>query len=244
MLIILSLLSLENHISLPKHSLRYSPHIEVIFPLKQFKFWIKEYSKKQVWNKKINVLFLCFFFPPFLFLFPGGESGSSLHVVVFHICSSWSGAVWRPRWVFPCRWKGWERCASGGLTAVLGPAECDDTHPCEGLGRHATFRNFGMAFLTLFRVSTGDNWNGIMKVRDPRKMSIAYNCLIRSCPLCSRLVTMPSQDTHVLQWAGLFICALGKGFNISVPSFQQCDVYHCRLLARSMYSLFYTERAT
>lgn len=43
--------------------------------------------------------------------------------------------------------------------------ECDETHPCEGLGRHATFRNFGMAFLTLFRVSTGDNWNGIMKVR-------------------------------------------------------------------------------
>uniref|UniRef100_A0A3B4Y353 Voltage-dependent T-type calcium channel subunit alpha-1I-like n=1 Tax=Seriola lalandi dorsalis TaxID=1841481 RepID=A0A3B4Y353_SERLL len=29
--------------------------------------------------------------------------------------------------------------------------------------RHATFENFGMAFLTLFRVSTGDNWNGIMK---------------------------------------------------------------------------------
>uniref|UniRef100_A0A8C2A0C7 Calcium channel, voltage-dependent, T type, alpha 1H subunit a n=1 Tax=Cyprinus carpio TaxID=7962 RepID=A0A8C2A0C7_CYPCA len=28
---------------------------------------------------------------------------------------------------------------------------------------HATFENFGMAFLTLFRVSTGDNWNGIMK---------------------------------------------------------------------------------
>uniref|UniRef100_A0A7N6AE22 Ion transport domain-containing protein n=1 Tax=Anabas testudineus TaxID=64144 RepID=A0A7N6AE22_ANATE len=36
-------------------------------------------------------------------------------------------------------------------------------NPCEGLSRHATFDNFGMAFLTLFRVSTGDNWNGIMK---------------------------------------------------------------------------------
>ncbi|KAI1232406.1 hypothetical protein IHE44_0006866 [Lamprotornis superbus] len=46
---------------------------------------------------------------------------------------------------------------------LFGDLECDDTHPCEGLGRHATFRNFGMAFLTLFRVSTGDNWNGIMK---------------------------------------------------------------------------------
>lgn len=42
---------------------------------------------------------------------------------------------------------------------------CDDLHPCEGLGRYATFKNFGMAFLLLFRVSTGDNWNGIMKVR-------------------------------------------------------------------------------
>lgn len=42
--------------------------------------------------------------------------------------------------------------------------ECNDNNPCEGLSRHATFENFGMAFLTLFRVSTGDNWNGIMKV--------------------------------------------------------------------------------
>uniref|UniRef100_H3C9U3 Calcium channel, voltage-dependent, T type, alpha 1H subunit a n=1 Tax=Tetraodon nigroviridis TaxID=99883 RepID=H3C9U3_TETNG len=41
--------------------------------------------------------------------------------------------------------------------------ECNDNNPCEGLSRHATFENFGMAFLTLFRVSTGDNWNGIMK---------------------------------------------------------------------------------
>ncbi|XP_012590453.1 PREDICTED: voltage-dependent T-type calcium channel subunit alpha-1H-like, partial [Condylura cristata] len=40
---------------------------------------------------------------------------------------------------------------------------CSEDNPCEGLSRHATFTNFGMAFLTLFRVSTGDNWNGIMK---------------------------------------------------------------------------------
>ncbi|XP_063327596.1 voltage-dependent T-type calcium channel subunit alpha-1H isoform X2 [Pelmatolapia mariae] len=46
---------------------------------------------------------------------------------------------------------------------LFGKLECSDDNPCEGLGRHATFRNFGMAFLTLFRVSTGDNWNGIMK---------------------------------------------------------------------------------
>ena len=41
---------------------------------------------------------------------------------------------------------------------------CDEDNPCEGLGRHASFANFGIAWLTLFRVSTGDNWNGIMKV--------------------------------------------------------------------------------
>ncbi|XP_064818471.1 voltage-dependent T-type calcium channel subunit alpha-1H-like isoform X4 [Oncorhynchus masou masou] len=46
---------------------------------------------------------------------------------------------------------------------LFGKLECNDSNPCEGLSRHATFENFGMAFLTLFRVSTGDNWNGIMK---------------------------------------------------------------------------------
>lgn len=73
-------------------------------------------------------------------------------------------------------WGGDGRGAGAGDPRPLGltraslpfpPSECDETHPCEGLGRHATFRNFGMAFLTLFRVSTGDNWNGIMKVRAP-----------------------------------------------------------------------------
>lgn len=37
------------------------------------------------------------------------------------------------------------------------------------MSRHATFENFGMAFLTLFQVSTGDNWNGIMKVHKKQK---------------------------------------------------------------------------
>ncbi|XP_032392567.1 voltage-dependent T-type calcium channel subunit alpha-1H isoform X1 [Etheostoma spectabile] len=46
---------------------------------------------------------------------------------------------------------------------LFGRLVCNDNNPCEGLSRHATFENFGMAFLTLFRVSTGDNWNGIMK---------------------------------------------------------------------------------
>ncbi|XP_056258532.1 voltage-dependent T-type calcium channel subunit alpha-1I isoform X1 [Seriola aureovittata] len=46
---------------------------------------------------------------------------------------------------------------------LFGKLVCNENNPCEGLSRHATFENFGMAFLTLFRVSTGDNWNGIMK---------------------------------------------------------------------------------
>ena len=46
---------------------------------------------------------------------------------------------------------------------LFGRLECSDEHPCEGLSKHAHFRNFGIAFLTLFRVATGDNWNGIMK---------------------------------------------------------------------------------
>ncbi|XP_038552388.1 voltage-dependent T-type calcium channel subunit alpha-1I [Micropterus salmoides] len=46
---------------------------------------------------------------------------------------------------------------------LFGKLDCNPNNPCEGLSRHATFENFGMAFLTLFRVSTGDNWNGIMK---------------------------------------------------------------------------------
>ncbi|KAJ8263901.1 hypothetical protein GJAV_G00142880 [Gymnothorax javanicus] len=46
---------------------------------------------------------------------------------------------------------------------LFGELVCNQDHPCEGMSRHATFENFGMAFLTLFQVSTGDNWNGIMK---------------------------------------------------------------------------------
>ncbi|XP_017770530.1 PREDICTED: voltage-dependent T-type calcium channel subunit alpha-1H isoform X4 [Nicrophorus vespilloides] len=46
---------------------------------------------------------------------------------------------------------------------LFGRLECSEKHPCQGLGEHADFANFGMAFLTLFRIATGDNWNGIMK---------------------------------------------------------------------------------
>ena len=39
---------------------------------------------------------------------------------------------------------------------VLPSLECDEDHPCQGLGEHAHFRSFGMAFLTLFRIATGN----------------------------------------------------------------------------------------
>ncbi|XP_068119134.1 voltage-dependent T-type calcium channel subunit alpha-1G isoform X2 [Hyperolius riggenbachi] len=74
---------------------------------------------------------------------------------------------------------------------LFGDLECNDTHPCEGLGRHATFRNFGMAFLTLFRVSTGDNWNGIMKdtLRDCNEESTCYNTVISPMYFVSFVLT-------------------------------------------------------
>ncbi|CAF3603222.1 unnamed protein product [Adineta steineri] len=46
---------------------------------------------------------------------------------------------------------------------LFGKLECSEERPCMGLDKHAHFKDFGMAFLTLFRIATGDNWNGIMK---------------------------------------------------------------------------------
>ncbi|KAM9305191.1 voltage-dependent T-type calcium channel subunit alpha-1H [Gastrophryne carolinensis] len=60
---------------------------------------------------------------------------------------------------------------------LFGKLVCNEENPCEGLSRHATFENFGMAFLTLFRVSTGDNWNGIMKDTLRECSSDDKNCL-------------------------------------------------------------------
>nr|XP_009921122.1 PREDICTED: voltage-dependent T-type calcium channel subunit alpha-1G-like [Haliaeetus albicilla] len=70
---------------------------------------------------------------------------------------------------------------------LFGDLECDDTHPCEGLGRH----NFGRAFLTLFRVSTGDNWNGIMKdtLRDCDQETTCYNTVISPIYFVSFVLT-------------------------------------------------------
>ena len=60
-------------------------------------------------------------------------------------------------------------------------AECDSKHPCQGLGEHAHFANFGMAFLTLFRVATGDNWNGIMKDTIRKNCDPKPECIKNCC---------------------------------------------------------------
>ncbi|XP_028830078.1 voltage-dependent T-type calcium channel subunit alpha-1I-like isoform X2 [Denticeps clupeoides] len=59
---------------------------------------------------------------------------------------------------------------------LFGELVCNEDYPCEGMSRHATFENFGMAFLTLFQVSTGDNWNGIMKDTLRECPPGQYNC--------------------------------------------------------------------
>ncbi|XP_018494325.1 voltage-dependent T-type calcium channel subunit alpha-1H [Galendromus occidentalis] len=63
---------------------------------------------------------------------------------------------------------------------LFGRLECNDEFPCQGLGEHAHFHNFGMAFLTLFRVATGDNWNGIMKDTLRDKCDSSSDC-VRNC---------------------------------------------------------------
>ncbi|XP_037610915.1 voltage-dependent T-type calcium channel subunit alpha-1G isoform X4 [Sebastes umbrosus] len=74
---------------------------------------------------------------------------------------------------------------------LFGDLICDELHPCEGLGRYATFKNFGMAFLLLFRVSTGDNWNGIMKdtLRDCAQNSTCYNTVVSPLYFVSFVLT-------------------------------------------------------
>ncbi|XP_076324934.1 voltage-dependent T-type calcium channel subunit alpha-1H-like isoform X2 [Tachypleus tridentatus] len=64
---------------------------------------------------------------------------------------------------------------------LFGRLECNDKFPCQGLGEHAHFHNFGMAFLTLFRIATGDNWNGIMKDTLRDNCDSSSDCLANCC---------------------------------------------------------------
>lgn len=64
---------------------------------------------------------------------------------------------------------------------MFGRLECSNEIPCQGLGEHAHFANFGMAFLTLFRVATGDNWNGIMKDTLRDECDDSADCVKNCC---------------------------------------------------------------
>uniref|UniRef100_A0A914YAF4 Ion transport domain-containing protein n=1 Tax=Panagrolaimus superbus TaxID=310955 RepID=A0A914YAF4_9BILA len=64
---------------------------------------------------------------------------------------------------------------------LFGKLECSEDHPCDGLGEHAHFKNFGMAFLTLFRIATGDNWNGIMKDALRDDCDVSDHCQTNCC---------------------------------------------------------------
>jgi hypothetical protein len=52
---------------------------------------------------------------------------------------------------------------------LFGRLACTEANPCEGMNNKANFEHFFIALLTLFRLSTGDNWNGILKdaLREP-----------------------------------------------------------------------------
>lgn len=65
---------------------------------------------------------------------------------------------------------------------LFGRLECDeDKYPCQGMSEHAHFQNFGIAFLTLFRVATGDNWNGIMKDTLRDECDDSVDCVKNCC---------------------------------------------------------------
>ncbi|CAF5183456.1 unnamed protein product, partial [Rotaria sp. Silwood1] len=40
---------------------------------------------------------------------------------------------------------------------LFGILKCNEERPCTGLDKHAHFTDFDIAFLTLFRIATGDN---------------------------------------------------------------------------------------
>ena len=64
---------------------------------------------------------------------------------------------------------------------LFGRLDCDDDHPCQGMSEHAHFQHFGMAFLTLFRVATGDNWNSVMKDTLRDECDDSDHCLKNCC---------------------------------------------------------------
>lgn len=124
---------------------------------------------------------------------------------------------WSLRWVQIARLGNTIRCCHSWCPIKsfchrlsASPSVCDELHPCEGLGRYATFRNFGMAFLLLFRVSTGDNWNGIMKVKATLDWRTrGHCCLVLPHSYSSR----PLNIFRILAEVGVFFCASLKKKN-------------------------------
>merc|ERR1719478_1812903 len=84
---------------------------------------------------------------------------------------------------------------------LYGRLGCTDTNPCDGFSKFANFDHFGQALLVLFRLTTGDNWNGMMKdgLRRPpdslyingstTKCSFKLSCEENCCPGCDDAVT-------------------------------------------------------
>ena len=66
--------------------------------------------------------------------------------------------------------------------------ECTDDNPCNGIDKHAHFENWPMALLTLFRISTGDNGNGILAdaMRQAPYCSDADDCKSNCCAAAPR----------------------------------------------------------
>eukprot|EP00899_Mesostigma_viride_P006469 jgi/Mesvir1/15823/Mv03377-RA.1 len=73
--------------------------------------------------------------------------------------------------------------------AVLGMQLFGRVKPGETLDEHSNFKNFGYSILTLLRMVTGENWNGIM-----------YDCMVQP-PDCDN---SPEVDNCGLRWAWLY----------------------------------------
>jgi len=80
---------------------------------------------------------------------------------------------------------------------LFGRMGCTDSNPCDGFSQFANFEDFGMAMLTLFRLTTGDNWNGMMKdglrtapeSRGNPECSFELDCTDNCCGGCDDSVT-------------------------------------------------------
>jgi len=84
---------------------------------------------------------------------------------------------------------------------LFGRLDCTDNNGCDGLSDYANFKNFGMAMLVLFRLSTGDNWNGMMK-----------DGLRKSPPLSS-------SSTHIATYGNEYGCSFAVDCDTGT---QQC----------------------